>query len=311
MPTKIKRPKVSIIIPCCNVGTYLRECVKSIRSQTLKDIEIWIVDDNSDDESISYIDDIIDDRFKIIRNERRLGAGLSRNKAMKVSTGEFIAFIDGDDFYPSSHVLEFLYHLAKKNKADICGGSLFICNEFGEVISQKIPGQFFETTGFLNYQDYQYDGGFYRFIYARSFILENNLSFPDYLRMQDPVFFVNAMCVANRIFVTSKYTYAYRKNHKKIDWTERRVKDHLRAINDILIISKHRNLNRLHLLMGLNFIKTIRTKPLSVHSHAIPVFNILKEISFRHVYLGYKEKTGKGGFSFFVQLLKIIKKAKF
>ena len=59
--------------------------------------------------------------------------------------------------------------------------------------------------------------------------------------------------------------------------------------------------------MCQNFIKTLRTKPLTLRVHAVPIFSILKAVSLKQLFLGYKEKTGKGFVSFLMQLLKLIK----
>lgn len=285
----MKQPKVSLIIPCHNPGKYLKICIESVKRQTLENIEVLIIDDKSDDGSVDQIGPLLDERFIVIKNDEQIGAAISRNKAIDIAKGKYIAFMDGDDFYPNSTVLECLYETAESERAEICGGSLFTCDDSGNIISDKIDGQYFAKAGLMQYVDYQHDGGFYRFIYKRDLLNEKKIRFPDYLRMQDPVFFVNAMSSSSRVYVIPRYTYAYRKNHKTVSWTTRKVKDHFQAVRDLLLLSKERSFNRLHLLMVRNFVRSIITKPWTLVDHGFVILQIISAISLRSLYSGWNE----------------------
>ena len=102
------RPPVTVIIPTYNCSLYIEKCVKSVLDQTLKGIEIIVVDDCSSDCTV----DLIPKNFniQIIKNSERLGSGLSRNCGINHSIGEYVAFLDGDDFYPNANSLEKLYN---------------------------------------------------------------------------------------------------------------------------------------------------------------------------------------------------------
>ena len=93
------QPKVSIIVPVYNVENYLERCISSLRNQTLEDIEIILVDDSSTDSSLEICNKMAmeDSRIKVIHKENE-GAGLARNEALRVATGEYIGFLDSDDF---------------------------------------------------------------------------------------------------------------------------------------------------------------------------------------------------------------------
>ena len=249
-------PKVaiSIIIPVSNNLEYFNECICSVLRQTLKNIEIIVIDDCSSDANyLNIISQFQDRRFKFIRNDKQIGSGMSRNKGMACAEGEYIAFLDADDFYPNSTSLEVLYNTALSNELNICGGSLFIVDGQSKVVNKKFPGQYFNKPGIVFYADYQHDGGFYRFIYKRTFLLDNNLSFPDFKRMQDPVFFVKSMLAAGCFFAVNMYVYAYRKNHKQLIWDHIKIVDHYAAIKQILKLSKKNKLAHLHYLMVKNF----------------------------------------------------------
>ena len=109
--------KISIILPVYNTGAYLRQCLDSLVNQTIQDIEIIAIDDNSTDNSMNILKDyqnIYEDKIKIIANEYNLGAGASRNKGLEQASGEYISFIDSDD-YIEKDMMETLYNQACKN----------------------------------------------------------------------------------------------------------------------------------------------------------------------------------------------------
>lgn len=112
-------PKVSIIVPIYNVEQYLHKCIDSLLEQTLKEIEIILVDDGATDRSPEICDTyaLKDQRIKAIH---KTNGGLSdaRNVGIEVSQGEYIAFLDSDDWV-EPNFYEYLYNLVKKEDADI------------------------------------------------------------------------------------------------------------------------------------------------------------------------------------------------
>lgn len=123
-------PKVSVIIPNFNNSKYLEEAIKSVSNQTLKDIEIIVVDDCSTDNSWNILQQIAkkDSRIKIIKNQENSGAGLSRNAGLDVATGEFIKFLDSDDTMDLD-VLEYMYNTAKEQNSQIVCGYMQLVNK--------------------------------------------------------------------------------------------------------------------------------------------------------------------------------------
>ncbi len=113
-------PKVSVIIPVYNVENYLEKCLNSLIKQTLDDIEIIIVNDGSPDNSQKIIDSFASKYHNKIKAYIKENGGLSdaRNFGIKRATGEFIAFVDSDDFV-SEFMLEKMYNCAKETNADI------------------------------------------------------------------------------------------------------------------------------------------------------------------------------------------------
>ena len=121
------QPKVSIIVPVYNVEKYLERCINSLKNQSLEDIEIILVDDSSSDSSPQICDKAAaeDVRIKVIHKVNE-GAGMARNAALLVATGEYIGFVDSDDFV-EPEMFQVLYDKAKKYSSDlVMSGVLFV-----------------------------------------------------------------------------------------------------------------------------------------------------------------------------------------
>lgn len=120
-------PKVSVIVPVYNTEKYLRECVDSLLKQTLTDIEIILIDDGSPDNSAYICDEYakLDSRVKVIHKENG-GLSSARNVALDICQGEYIGFVDSDDFVEPT-MFEELYNSAINNDSDIsiCALSTF------------------------------------------------------------------------------------------------------------------------------------------------------------------------------------------
>lgn len=233
--------KISIIIPVYNAQEYLEECLQSILRQTLRDIEIICVDDGSADKSPNILSFFaqMDDRVTIY-SQSNSGSAKARNKGLTMATGEFVAFMDADDWYPTDDVLQVLYDAARENGAKICGGGRIL----QETSFQLAPNNFTEDK-LLLFEDYQFDWGYQSYIFDLTMLRENKINFPDYLRYQDPPFFLRAMITAKQFFALRKVCYCYRRGHQSINWTERKICDLLKGLLDELEIAKQYGLNKL------------------------------------------------------------------
>lgn len=115
----MKNPKVSILVPICNVESYLRECLNSLVNQTLREIEIICINDGSTDSSLSIIREYErrDERIVVI-DKPNSGYGDSMNKGIELARGEYIGIVESDDF-ASLNMFETLYKEAAKNDLDV------------------------------------------------------------------------------------------------------------------------------------------------------------------------------------------------
>ena len=112
-------PKVSIVVPVYNTEKYLRQCIESILAQTLSEIEIIIVDDGSKAECAALCDELAgtDSRIKVIHKVNG-GLGFARNSGMEIASGEYVGFVDSDD-YIQPGMYEALHKAAVKYNADL------------------------------------------------------------------------------------------------------------------------------------------------------------------------------------------------
>ena len=114
-------PKVSVIVPVYNTDKYLSHCLNSLLNQTLDDIEIIIVDDASTDNSYkiaSTYADIFPNKIRLIRQVKNSGAASARNLALNYATGDYISFIDSDDYIDKT-MLEKMYEACEKTSSPI------------------------------------------------------------------------------------------------------------------------------------------------------------------------------------------------
>lgn len=248
----ISQPEITVIIPVYNVEDYVSECLDSVLSQTVKNIEIVCIDDGSTDFSLGILRNYqrIDARIKIITQDNQ-GVFAARNNGLDVARGKYICFMDPDDWYPTIDVLETLLRAVKLNNVKIAGGSWssFQNGNIKEEFTGNNAGYTMRVEGVVNYSDYQFDYGFQRFLYERDFLISNNIKFPAYRRYQDPVFFVKAMTLAGRFYSTKKIVYRYRESYKQIDWTEEKLCHLIRALTENFKYSSMNNLDVLHCRM--------------------------------------------------------------
>jgi len=242
-------PKISVIIPVYNMEKYVGACLDSVLNQTLSDIELVVINDGSTDDSLKIILEYQqkDGRIRII-NKKNAGVGAARNDGIRAATGEFLAFMDPDDMYASSEALAHCYETAVRENVAIAGGKFVFLFQDQSVKEEEIRiGTIrISAKGLVEYSDYQYDYGYWCYIYKRSLIVDNQIYFPLYSRFQDPPFFVKVMIAAERFYALDEPVYLYRQLPETAKLTAAKTLDFLRGIMDNLRISKENNLAQLH-----------------------------------------------------------------
>lgn len=192
--------KISAIVPVYNVEGYLEKCLDSLVNQTLKEIEIIVVNDGSKDNSQEIIDKYVKKYPKIMKSiiKENGGQGSARNIGMDKAKGEYISFIDSDDFVELDMFAK-MYNKAKEKNSDIviCGNKNY--SESYSFISQELPNHEILLGKFAVWNK----------IYKRKFIVNNDISFRCNCWYEDLDFTMDAYLVSNRIDFVDECFYNY------------------------------------------------------------------------------------------------------
>ena len=129
--------KVTVIIPMHNSSKHIVKCLESVINQIYKTIEIIVVDDASSDNSLELVKNINDNRIKVIELKENIGAGIARNKGIEVATGDYIAFLDSDDYWVLDKLERQVMFIEENNYTFIYGGYDYFKN--GKRKRAKVP----------------------------------------------------------------------------------------------------------------------------------------------------------------------------
>ncbi|MDO5852291.1 MAG: glycosyltransferase [Methanobacteriaceae archaeon] len=221
-------PKVSIIVPMYGVEQYVEKCIESLLNQTLKEIEIILVDDGSPDRSGEIAEEYAkkDRRIKVV-HQRNAGLGPARNSGVKVATGEYIGFVDSDD-WANCEMFVRLYEAAVKNSADIVvSGHCDVTN--GVITKTKkhpLAGQTIDSSRHImeirkNLYGHKLNDdvveafpmSVWIAIYRREMFIKHNLEFKEILS-EDIIYNLSAYKYAKIITFTGDTDYCYRKDEQ-------------------------------------------------------------------------------------------------
>ncbi len=250
-------PKISIIVPCYGVEDYLGRCLESLVTQSLREIEIILVDDKSPDKVPIMCDEWAkkDGRIKVIHKEVNEGLGYARNTGLLYATGEFVAFVDSDDFVDKNMFL-ILYNKAKERKADtVFCNCIFYKDEKHmktryDVTSEKcfcgrkdVDTLLFDFVGPA--PSYKHDAKYmisvWHSIYQREIIESNNIRFVSErdIISEDMIFDIDYLNKAQHVVYIPDALYYYCDNSsslsRKVDMTRyERLKLFLIVVKDKL-----------------------------------------------------------------------------
>ncbi len=193
-------PQVSIILPYFKKKLFIKNSLKSVLNQSFKDFEIIIIYDDKYREDLLYIREIIklDKRIKLIVNKDNIGAGLSRNKGVKKSSGKFICFIDADDLWKKNK-LKYQINFMKKNNYHVSHTSYEILN----IKKKKIS--FRKAKIFRNYKEllWSCDIGLSS-VMLRKEIFKRGLKFPNTKTKEDFILWLNILKKGYKIYSLDK-----------------------------------------------------------------------------------------------------------
>ena len=224
--------KISLIVPVYNTGKYLNKCLESLISQTYKDIEIIIINDGSTDNSEEIIKSYKDKRIKYF-SKKNEGIGKTRNLGIEKSNGEYLAFVDSDDYLSEF----FCEKMLKKAFGDNC--DIVICNYYVDHDNQLKKIDFIdfldtsltETPSLIN----SVNLGPCNKIYKKDLLSKNNIKFIENLKYEDAPFVVKALLNAKRIGKINDYL-TYYVIHEKSETTirDKKIFDILKIVDMIV-----------------------------------------------------------------------------
>lgn len=225
--------KISVIIPVYNSSTYLRKCLDSVVNQTLKDIEIIVINDGSTDDSKNIIEEYLCKYKNIIFiDQENKGIGKTRNIGIKKATGEYITFIDSDD-YIKENMLEEYYKYAKKHNFDLVIGSYIKKINNKEIIfeNNKFKTGNVKTTPQILYL---IEYGPWAKLYKREMLINNNIYFDEKRKYEDMPFVSKALLKSKLIGqITEPYYYYIIHNNSETTTMDKRVFDILDILKEI------------------------------------------------------------------------------
>lgn len=220
---------ISVIIPVYNGEKLIDRCIKSVLSQTLRNIEVIVVNDGSDDGTLSVLESVKDDRMKIV-SQTNTGQGFARNAGIEKAAGEYIAFVDADDTI-EKEMLENMYERAKADKSDVVQCNIYDIYPDG---SRKIQLPDENRTVTVNNRGAYTDAYFTTCIHSyevcnklikRSVLEKSGIKFKDTRKYfsEDLRFNLDLLTVINKIsFVKEPYYnyYQYENSHFHSDGKE-------------------------------------------------------------------------------------------
>lgn len=206
--------EISIIIPCYNASKYLRQCIDSILNQTFKNYEIIFINDKSTDNTLDILQEYknnSDADIKILENEYNSGPSFTRNKGLSVATGNYIAFIDSDDYIEPQY-LEVLYQLIKQYNTEISMCSLKYVTEDGELIKEAtIEFLLEDKISIINKMiSFGIEPAMCGKLISRKLINDNHISF-EYDGFEDTLFLFDIYCRIERTVCIRYSLYNYRQ----------------------------------------------------------------------------------------------------
>ena len=208
-------PKVSVIIPVYNTEKYLRKCLDSVCNQTLSDIEIICINDSSLDSSFEILKEFAqqDDRIKLIDFNENKGAAAARNAGLDAAQGEFVGFVDSDDFVDADFY-EKLYTKAKETGADTAKGNVY---NYNPQTQETYLSEFYNMNDKIRENKAYFHYGFTSAIYSRQLLAQNNIKFPEgIVYFEDPYFSVQVFLNLKNIVIVDDAKYYYTENHLSV-----------------------------------------------------------------------------------------------
>ena len=217
--------KVSVVMPVYNAEKYLAKSIESMLSQSLKEIELILVNDGSKDKSLAICEEYAkrDSRIIVI-NKKNEGACIARNTGISIAKGKYIQLVDADD-YIENNMLEEQYNLGEKTNAEVvmCGMKFDVHKKNGQVVISEahykdmvLNSQEEIKLIFMDLFDNLLFNYTHNKLYNKEFLKKNNLKFIEWLPIdQDTNFNIDVFKVLNKLTISTKSYYHYVKTFEE------------------------------------------------------------------------------------------------
>lgn len=219
--------KLSIIIPMYNIENYIEECLENLMNDNIEQsYEVLIINDGTKDSSREIAEKCIQEKgnFKII-DKSNGGLSSARNKGIVEAKGEYLFFLDGDDFIDINEIMNMLIVAQKENLEILIANGMYYYQHSQKTVrftQGKKLSQFKEVTTGENMMTYMIENNCYKMevwdkLYKREFILKNNLFFEDGLLHEDELFTPLALYNAKKVKYYGNIDYYYRQREESIN----------------------------------------------------------------------------------------------
>jgi glycosyltransferase involved in cell wall biosynthesis len=260
LPRAAHKPLVSIIVPVLNSEQHLPKMLDSVLAQSLADVEVVCVDNGSTDRSCAIIERYSDSDPRVVFvTEAKRGSAAARNKGLEASTGRYCIFFDSDDYCPNPSALQVLLQAAEESGADVVRGNHMV---FTEETGKTSPQRFFDVdmvvrrpgaVTWLEEPVLWIPWTHQVFLIRTRLLHDHRITYPDYLRGQDPPFLLQIFLVAGKVFCLPEVVYVYRNSLERwrnFVWTEASCEDYIRHFAHIRRLLMDRSLEKQWRLYG-------------------------------------------------------------
>ena len=224
MLQKCNNIDLSVIIPVYNVEEYLHVCIDSLMHQGDLRLEIIMVNDGSTDRSGEIINQYAkkDNRIKVLHQENK-GASAARNAGLDLAQGEYIAFVDSDDWVKEGSLLT-LYHQATRHQADVVMGNIWLCHQNGSMDKpfRRVSGELLNKTltgkeGFLKLvKTCYYLPMPFKYLYQRKYLGKIQARFEEGIMYEDELWCPVVLCQAEKMVIVDTEFYYYRQREESV-----------------------------------------------------------------------------------------------
>lgn len=311
--------KISVILPVYNAERYIKKAIESVLNQSFTDFELIVVNDGSTDSTQDIINSFDDKRIRLITQEN-LGPGASRNNALKIARGEYVMYLDSDDWF-CSDAFKIAYDEITSKDADL---TFFQMINYDDETSEVYPNDWFDLTTF----DESFEGrvfspaetpgsifdlsvGVCQKIYKTGFLRKIDARFPEGIFFEDMPFFFYVYLKAERISIVKRHLYYRRKHNSSITHVvDEKFLDTVRAgqiLMDIFIKNNWYDMYKFDLLAykinGPRF--ALRDMPLEYKDEMYTLIkNDYESIKRSEYYSDFLENLGPVKRKFFTDILK-------